>query len=421
MHLISQPVPAQPSYARYLAIDLHKRYLMIGGLDAQQRVVLSPRKIDLHRWPAWAATQLTQADAVVVEATSNAWTIYDHLLPLVGRVVVADAFKIRQIAQSRVKTDKHDVLILAQLLRADLVPSVWVPPAHVRELRALIAHRNRLVRTGAMAKNRLQSLLHRHNLRPPNGKLFATKQRPWWQQLDLPLSERLRVDQDLATLDHFAPQVATIDRELHRLSTTEPWAPQVPYLLQLPGVGVVTALTVLAAIGAIERFPSAKQLVGYAGLGAGVHASGETYRTGGITKDGRRELRWVLVEAAHTAVRSHPYWRALYARLEPRIGAGKATVAVARKLLVAIWYVLSTQQADRHADGEQVAFKLMTWAWKLSDAERGGMHSRQFIRYHLLRLGLGDDLTHITRGGTRRPLAAPEEILRLHPELRAGP
>ncbi len=180
-------------------------------------------------------------------------------------------------------------------------------------------------------------------------------------------------------------------------------------------------MTVLAAIGAIERFPSAKQLVGYAGLGAGVHASGETYRTGGITKDGRRELRWVLVEAAQTAVRSHPYWRALYARLERRIGAGKAIVAVARKLLVAIWHVLSTQQADRHADAEQVAFKLMTWAWKLSDAERGGMHSRQFIRYHLLRLGLGDDLTHITRGGTRRPLAAPEEILRLHPELRAGP
>lgn len=415
------PVPPERNFTRYLAIDLHKRYLMIGGLDAQQRVVMPPRKVDLHRWPAWAATHLTQADAVVVEATSNAWAIYDHLLPLVGRVVVADAFKIRQIAQSRVKTDKQDVLILAQLLRADLVPSVWVPPLHVRELRALIAHRNRLVRTAAMAKNRLQSLLHRHNLRPPNGKLFAAKQRPWWQQLDLPLSERLRVDQDLATLDHFAPQVATIDRELHRLSTAEPWAAQVPYLLQLPGIGVVTAMTVLAAIGEITRFPGAKQLVGYAGLGAGVHASGETYRTGAITKDGRRELRWVVVEAAQTAVRSHPYWRALYARLEPRMGAGKAIVAVARKLLVAVWYVLSTRQADRHADAEQVAFKLMTWAWKLTDAQRGGLRSRQFIRYHLLRLGLGDDVTHITRGGTRRPLATREEILAEYPEVRTGP
>ncbi len=81
MHVMSQAVPAQPvpaqsSFVRYLAIDLHKRYLMIGGLDAQQRVVMPPRKIDLHRWPAWAATHLTQADAVVVEATLSRPTYF---------------------------------------------------------------------------------------------------------------------------------------------------------------------------------------------------------------------------------------------------------------------------------------------------------------------------------------------------------
>ncbi len=407
-----------PSYARYIAIDLHKRYIMVGGIDAQQRVVLQPRKVDLHRWTAWAEAQLTSSDAVVLEATTNAWAIYDQLLPLVGKIVVADAFKIRQIAESRIKTDKQDVLILAQLLRANLVPSVWVPPAHVREVRAVIAHRTRLVRMSTMAKNRLQRLLHRHNLRPPAGKLFAPKHRPWWGQLELPFSERLRIEQDLATLDHLAPQVATIDRELHRLSTSEPWAEQVPYLLQLPGIGVVTAMTVLAAIGDITRFPSAKQLVGYAGLGASVHASGDTYRTGRITKEGRRELRWVMVEAAHTAARTHPAWKQELQRLEQRIGTGKAIVAIARKLLVVIWHILTKRSVDRHADDEQVAFKLMTWAWKLTDDERGRLRLRQFIRYHLLRLGIGHALTHITRGGTRRPLASIEEVLALRPELQ---
>jgi len=288
----------------------------------------------------------------------------------------------------------------------------------VREVRAVIAHRTRLVRMSTMAKNRLQSLLHRHNLRPPQGKLFAPKQRSWWRQLELPCSERLRIDHDLATLDHLAPQIATIDRELHRLSTSEPWAEQVPYLLQLPGIGVVTAMTVLAAIGEITRFPSAKQLVGYAGLGASVHASGDTYRTGRITKEGRRELRWVLVEAAHTAARAHPYWKQEQQRLERRIGTGKAIVAIARKLLVAMWHVLTKRVADRHADDDQVAFKLMTWAWKLTPAQRLGMTSRQFIRYHLLRLHLGEALTHIRRGGTPRPLAPPEEVLALRAELR---
>jgi hypothetical protein len=127
------------------------------------------------------------------------------------------------------------------------------------------------------------------------------------------------------------------------------------------------------------------------------------------------------VEAAHTAARTQPYWQREFARLECRIGEAKAIVALARKLLVVIWHVLHGRTADQRADAEQVAFKLMVWSWKLSDAQRGGLTSRQFIRAHLIRLGLGHDLTHITRGGTRRALASVEEVLALQPELRGPP
>jgi transposase len=209
--------PTPPLGERYIAIDLHKHYLMIGGLDAHQRVVLHPRKLDLDRWPAWAQANLTATDAVVIEATTNAWHIYDQVVPLVGRVVVAHPPKVKQIAAARVKTDKHDVLVLAQLLRADLIPEVWVPPPHVRDLRALISHRQRLLRARTMGRNRLHSLLHRYNLTPPPGDLFAAKQRAWWTSLEVSVTERLRVDQDLATLDHLAGQIATLEAELQRL------------------------------------------------------------------------------------------------------------------------------------------------------------------------------------------------------------
>jgi len=96
-------------------------------------------------------------------------------------------------------------------------------------------------------------------------------------------------------------------------------------------------------------------------------------------------------------------------------------VAIARKLLIVVWHVLMVKSADRRADAEQVAFKLMVWSWKLTDEQRGGVSSRQFIRAHLLRLGLGEDLTHITRGGTKRGLATIEEVLALRPELRDPP
>jgi transposase len=409
---------ARTTWERYIAIDLHKHYLMIGGIDAHQRIVLPLRKLPIEQWLAWAQQHLRSTDAVVIEATTNAWHIYDQLQGLVGHVIVAHPAKVKQIAAARVKTDKHDVLILAQLLRADLVPEVWVPPQHVRDLRALIAHRQRLLRMRTMCRNRLQSLIHRYNLTPPAGELFAAKQRDWWATLELSLTERLRVGQDLATLDHLAPQVAAVEAELHRLSTSALWAEQVPYLVQLPGLGLISTMIVLSAIGDITRFGTASQLVGYAGLGAGVHDSGQTHRTGRITKEGRRELRAILVEAAHTAARTSPYWRQEFARLARRIGDKKAIVALARKLLVVIWHVLMSQTADQRADAERVAFKLMVWSWKLTDEQRGGLTSRQFIRAHLIRLGLGHDLTHITRGGIKRGVATIEEVLALRPELR---
>jgi transposase len=413
--------PPLQVWTRYIAIDIHKHYLMIGGIDAHKRIVLQPRRVELSRWPQWAQANLLPTDAVVIEATTNAWAIYDLLTNLVGRAVVVHPAKVKLIAEARVKTDKVDVLTLAQLLRADMLPEVWVPPQHVRDLRALLSHRRRLVSLQTTAKNRLQSVLHRLNLRPPAGDLFAQKQRAWWADLDLSPTERLRVDQDVATLDHIVPQIAAVDADLRRLSTCEQWAEQVPYLLQLPGIAVLSAMTILSAVGDVTRFPSAKQLVGYAGLGAGVHDSGKSHRDKGITKQGRRELRFVLIEAARTAIQTHPHWKREFARLAKRIGDHKAVVAIARKLLIVVWHVLLARSADRRADAEQVAFKLMVWSWKLSDEQRGGLSSRQFIRAHLIGLGLGAELTHITRGGTRRPLATIEEVLALRPDLGGPP
>lgn len=416
------PDPALQAWDRFVAIDIHKHYVMVGAIDAQQRMVLQPRRIDLPRFATWAAAHLHPTDAVVIEATTNAWAIHDLLAPLVGRVVVAHPAKVKLIAAARVKTDKVDVLTLARLLRADMIPAVWVPPVQVRDLRALLSHRRRLISLQTTAKNRLQSVLHRLNLPGPAGDCFAQKHRTWWKALALSATERLRVDQDLATLDHVALQIAAIDAELRRLSTSAPWADQVPYLIQLPGIAVLSAMSILGAIGDITRFthrvPGAKQLVGYAGLGAGVHASGTTHRDTGSTKEGRRELRYVMVEAARSAVQAHPYWKREFTALAGRIGEPKAMVAIARKLLVVVWHVLTSRSADRRATAEQVAFKLMVWAWKLSDAQRGGLTSRQFIRYHLLRLGIGHDLTRIQRGGTPRPIAPIEEVLALRPEVR---
>ena len=182
-------------------------------------------------------------------------------------------------------------------------------------------------------------------------------------------------------------------------------------LLQLPGVGLITAITLLTAIGDITRFPLAKHLVGYSGLGARVHDSGQTRRTGRIAKAGRRDIRATMVESAHTAVRSHPHWRAELERLEPRLGKNKAIVAIARKLLVAVWHILSKGCADRFADPERVARKLLNHAYRLGRARRPqGRTAVQYVRQQLDRLGLGAELTAIPLGKTRRIVLPPSQL-----------
>ena len=129
---------------RYIGIDIHKQSVLVGGQNEKQAWVLRPRNEQMSRFRDWAKKNLKLGGAVVIEATSNAWDIYDIVVPLVSKTVVANAYKVRQIAEARVKTDKEDIKRLITLLIANIVPEVWVPPVHVRELRSLVSFRWRL-------------------------------------------------------------------------------------------------------------------------------------------------------------------------------------------------------------------------------------------------------------------------------------
>jgi transposase len=403
---------------RYIAIDIHKQYVMVGGQNDKQEWILRPRNVRMSRFRDWAVKNLRLGDAVVIEATSNAWDIYDIVVSLVSRTVVANAYRVRQIAEARVKTDKEDIKRLIILLIADIVPEVWVPPMHVRELRSLVSFRWRLNKQIVMSKNRLHSVIQRFNLNPPEGKILADKNQAWWEQQEISDLTGFQVQCDLEIIAHLEEQKATIDQKLAELSNTEPWAADMVYLMQIPGFGIIFSMIVLAAIGDISRFSHPKKLVGYAGLGAGIHDSGEKHQEKPITKEGRRELRWALVEASWGAVRSDPYWKAQYEHYKKTKHPNKAIVAVARKLLVAVWYILTKREPYRHFDDETIAYKMLIWSQRMDEKALKGMTRQQFAKYGLLRLGVGRDITRIVRSGLPRRFAPAEEVLTLKPELR---
>jgi hypothetical protein len=197
---------------------------------------------------------------------------------------------------------------------------------------------------------------------------------------------------DLDTLIFAQNQIKHLEKAMTALAAQDP---RVVLLIQLPGIGLITAMTLLAAIGDISRFPSANHLVGYAGLGARVHDSGQTHRSGRITKAGRRDIRSAMVETAHSACRSHPHWQAEQDRLVPRLGKNKTTVAIARKILVTVWHVLTKGCTDKHAVATFTARKLLAHAYRLGAKHRQGLSPTQYVRKHLDLLGIGTDLTSV--------------------------
>jgi transposase len=389
---------------RYIGLDVHKHYLIALGVDEDLNVVLPARRVELSHLETWMKKTLTKQDDVVLEMTTNTWQLYDELCEYAGSVLVVHPPHVALITRSQVMNDKIAASILARLLAKGLLVGIWVPPQDIRELRGLVAQRKKMTELATQAKNRLHAVLQRHHLLPPDGNPFRASQKNWWLALPMGPLERVNVQSDLETLQFAENQLMQLTSMMAEIANQRE---EVIRLLQLPGFGVVTAVTVWAAIGDIQRFADPQHLVGYAGLGTKVHDSGMTSRSGRITKAGRRDLRVVLIEAAQVAANSHPHWKAELARLQPRLGRNKAIVAIARKLLVTAWYILAQHKTDRFARPEAIAQKLLKFAYQLGKETRPkGQSAAQFVRQHLDALQLGHDLTRIA-WGTKKPIPLP--------------
>lgn len=195
---------------RYVALDIHKHYCVVAGVDREGRVLLQPVRVEHADLERWLKKHLCSSDQVVIESTTNAWHVYDLLEPLVERVVVANPIRVKQIVQARVKTDIRDTLILARLLAANLVPDVWVPPAHVREMRQLLSQRRQFVETHTGTLNRMHSVAHRHHLTHERGKRFNEKTTLWHKDKQLSPLEQFQLQLEMENLSYIEKQIKRI-------------------------------------------------------------------------------------------------------------------------------------------------------------------------------------------------------------------
>jgi transposase len=282
----------------------------------------------------------TEANAAV-EMMSGAVWVRDRLGEAGWEVKVAHARKVRDVAPLACKTDRVDARVLAELCRRDLVPELWLPTPEDRALRERLRRRAHLVKARTSARNRIFGLLTQFGLRFSHGRLCKPDAMELLERRGVPAVWRASIAELLELAEEMDRRIAPIDRELRPLATSDERA---RLLATIPGVGPLLSLTFAAEIGEVSRFSSPRKLIGYAGLAPRVSQSGERSATGALSKAGSRTLRWAAVEAANQAWRPSNPWHPQYLRVRARHGKNPAKSAVARKILIAAWHMLSRQE-----------------------------------------------------------------------------
>ena len=326
----------------YVGIDVHRKRSQVAVID-QDGEVLANRNVPNGVEPILRVIGGLPPGTPAAFEAAFGWGWLVQLLEDYGfEPHMVHPLRCKAIASARLKNDKVDAAILAQLLRADLLPEAWIAPAEVRQLRALLRHRASLVRLGTQQRNRIHAVAADHGY-DRSASYWTGPGRGWLAELDLPAASREIVGDCLAVIDGLAPVIDRIDGELHAHARADP---RVKVLRTLPGVGEFTALVMLAEIGDITRFGSARKLASRAGLTPTVRGSDLTVRHGHISKQGSAWLRWVLNQAAQTAKRS-PEFAVAYSSIAKRRGKKIATIAISRKLLTRAYHLLAEMQATR--------------------------------------------------------------------------
>jgi transposase len=352
----------------FYGLDLHQRFIQVCRIDTTGQARSDFRIDATHDAITAFAETLGPEDAVVLEATFHTWAVWALLVPHAGRVMVANPLQVKAIAHARIKTDKVDAHTLAQLLRLDFIPAVEMPDERTWELRQLVTHRQLLARQRTAVRNAIYGILHRKLLRCPYCEPFGRLGRAWLLAQEFTEAERFMVENDLALLDTLSRGVDAVDERLRVTASLERDA---RLLMTIPGVGVTVAVGLLAAIGDVRRFASPDQLAAYFGLMPRVSQSGDKCYHGPITKQGRSSARWLAVEAAQSLSQMSTPLAATYHRVKRKRGHNVAVIALARKLVVLVWYLLRKQEPYRYGPVAHTRRKLRRLTPGLAPAKPG--------------------------------------------------
>lgn len=322
----------------HVGVDLHQRFCYMTAVEARGKVVqggpVTNEKGALRKFFRQFGGQRVE---VAVEACGF-WPAFREVVePEVERLVLVHPQRVKAIASAKLKNDRVDSATLAHLLRCDLLPESWKADRETQARRQQVRLRTTLVRQRTRLKNQVHAVLHQQGLRSPVSDTFGRRGRLWLQAVKLAAQARANVNTCLRMIDNYD---AEIQRQNRQLGETAKQDERARWLMTIPGIGEYSAMMLLAEIGDIARFSSKEALCSYAGLVPRIRESAGKATRGGITRQGSSTLRWIMVEAAQVATRCSPAARRYYERLLRKKHKHVARVALARKLLIAVYALL---------------------------------------------------------------------------------
>jgi len=319
----------------FVGLDVHKKYTEVAIVDEDGVVEKRERIENESRQIEEFSNRLS--DATVVLESSSSWYWLYEILSRKHKVLLSNPAKTKAIASAKLKTDKVDALMLANLLRGGYIAESYVPSRRIMSLRELVRYRANLVRIRGTIKNRVHAYLLMNNIKIDYGSFTKG------------FLEELRKVKD-ARVEGYLRIIESLNLEIHeaskRVCSEASNDEAAKLLMTVPGISFYSALLLVSEIGDVSRFPDSAHLVSYAGLASSTHSSGGSTFHGRITKAGSPYLRWVLNECVWVHIRSEPDGNVatFYRRLSKKKGNAKAIVAASAKLLKIVYWVLKERR-----------------------------------------------------------------------------
>ncbi|MFQ5962605.1 MAG: IS110 family transposase [Candidatus Methylomirabilales bacterium] len=335
----------------FVGIDYHKRYSQATVMDQDGHIVEQGRFPNTPQAIRTFVDRLPAGSQIALEATGSWYHFYEVLEETVPQVHLAHPLKTRAIADARIKTDTIDATMLAHLLRTNLLPTSYIPPREIRDMRETLRYRASLVALRTSLKNKVHAILSKNGIQLRWSNIFGKQARQELKVLPVRPCYREELNGYLHLARTLQRLIAEVTETIKQLVQDNP---QATLLTTIPGISYYSALLIVSEIGEIARFRSAKKLTSYAGLVPSVYSSGGKTRHGPITKQGSKWLRWILVELSHHFVTGSTRLEKLYERVTRRHGKPTARVAVAREMLKIIYSMLRDRRPF-YPDGPAVS------------------------------------------------------------------